>query len=272
MTALPAPISDGGTALAQAARAARERWPGLGLGDAEFSRHVATLGVAADVLSTHGEDLFLAAACASGDAVALQVLEREHLLNLGSYVGGRLNVTDAFVDELRQLVRLRLLFDTPPRITSYGGMGSLRSFVRVVAVRLGFDLLETDRRQPRPTDPELLVRHLASSPAVDSRLMQAEHGPRFQAAIEEAVTALSAREKAVLRFHFIEGLNIEAIGKIYRVHRATVARWLVDIRGRLLASVEARMRLELRMTPSDFRSLVGLVQDELRISFSRVLG
>jgi RNA polymerase sigma-70 factor (ECF subfamily) len=272
MTGPPAPPAIDTATLASVARIARARWPGLGLTDADFARHLAGLGVGADVLRARGEDLFLAAACASGEPAALEALEKEHLVGLGSYVGGRLDVGDAFVDELRQAVRLRLLFDRPPRITGYSGIGTLRSFVRVVAVRLGFDLLEADRRQPLPADPEVLARHLASSPAVESRLTLAEHGPRFQAAIEEAVRGLTAREKAVLRFHFVESLNIEAIGKIYRVHRATVARWLVDIRRQLWVTVEKRMRFELRMTPSEFRSLLGLVRDELRISFSRVLG
>jgi RNA polymerase sigma-70 factor (ECF subfamily) len=257
--------------IARAAAAARARWPEIALRDEDFARHLRTAGVSGAFTSERGEELFLAAACAAAEPGALRALERDYLASMGAYVGARFHVTDAFLDELRQAVRLRLIFDRPPRITGYRGTGTLRAFIRVVSVRLALDLVEARGRQPALMDPEMIARRFGASPAVESQLTRAEHGPRFQAAIEEAVVQLTAREKAVLRFHFVEGLNIEAIGRIYRVHRATVARWLVDIRGRIFRAVEQRMAIELEMSPSEFRSLVGLMRDELKLSFSRVL-
>jgi RNA polymerase sigma-70 factor (ECF subfamily) len=257
--------------LARAAAAARVRWPEIAFSDEDFARHLQAAAVSDSVTAERGEELFLAAACAAAEPGALRALERDYLAGLGAYVGARFHVTDAFLDELRQAVRLRLIFDRPPRITGYRGTGTLRAFIRVVSVRLALDLVEARGRQPALMDPEMIARRFGASPAVESQLTRAEHGPRFQAAIEEAVVQLTAREKAVLRFHFVEGLNIEAIGRIYRVHRATVARWLVDIRGRIFRAVEQRMAIELEMSPSEFRSLVGLMRDELKLSFSRVL-
>jgi RNA polymerase sigma-70 factor (ECF subfamily) len=260
-----------GPSIQRAAAAARARWPELPLDDEDFARHLHAAGVPDAVIGERGEELFLAAACAAGEPPALRVLEREYLANVGAYVGTRFKLTDAFVDELRQALRLRLIFDRPPRIASYNGTGSLRAFIRVVSVRLALDLIEARQRQPALMDPEMIARRFSSSPAVESLLTRGQHGPRFQAAVDEAVLALSPREKAVLRFHFVDGLNIEAIGRIYRVHRATVARWLVDIRGRIFRSVEERMAIEVDMSPSEFRSLVALMQEELKLSFSRVL-
>jgi RNA polymerase sigma-70 factor (ECF subfamily) len=260
-----------GPAVQRAAAAARARWPEITLRDEDFARHLRGAGIPLSA-GERGEELFLAAACAAGEPAALRALEREYLASMKAYVAGRFQVTDAFVDELRQAVRLRLVVEQPPRIASYNGSGSLRAFIRVVSVRLALDLIEARGRQPVPMEPETIARRFASAPAVESQLTRKEHGPRFEAAVEEAVMGLSAREKAVLRFHFVEGLNIEAIGRIYRVHRATVARWLVDIRGRIFHAVEQRMAIEVEMSPSEFRSLVGLMREELRLSFSRVLG
>jgi RNA polymerase sigma-70 factor (ECF subfamily) len=260
-----------GPAVRRAAAAARARWPEIALDDEDFARHLRGAGVPAPLAGERAEELFLAAACAAGEPAALRALEREYLASMKAYVGARFQVTDAFVDELRQAVRLRLVVEQPPRISSFNGSGSLRAFIRVVSVRLALDLIEARGRQPVLMEPEIIARRYSSAPAVESQLTRMEHGPRFQSAVEEAVMALTAREKAVLRFHFVEGLNIEAIGRLYRVHRATVARWLVDIRGRIFRAVEQRMAVEVEMSPSEFRSLVGLMREELRLSFSRVL-
>jgi RNA polymerase sigma-70 factor (ECF subfamily) len=259
-----------GPAVQRAAAAARARWPEITLRDEDFARHLRGAGIPL-ITGERGEELFLAAACAAREPAALRALEQEYLSSMKAYVAGRFQVTDAFVDELRQAVRLRLVVEQPPRIASFNGSGTLRAFIRVVSVRLALDLIEARGRQPVPMEPETIARRYASAPAVESQLTRMEHGPRFQSAVEEAVMGLSAREKAVLRFHFVEGLNIEAIGRIYRVHRATVARWLVDIRGRIFHAVEQRMAIEVEMSPSEFRSLVGLMREELRLSFSRVL-
>ena len=265
-------MTDGPTAeIRRAAAAARARWPEITFSDEDFAAHLARLGVPL-AMDERGQELFLAAACAAAEPGALRALERDYLAGMGAYVNARFNVTAAFLDELRQAVRLRLIFEQPPRITNYQGTGTLRAFVRVVSVRLALDLIEARGRQPALMDPEMIARRFSSSPAVESQLTRGEHGPRFQAAVEEAVQALAAREKAVLRFHFVEGLNIEAIGRIYRVHRSTVARWLVDIRTQIFRAVEERMAIEVSMSPSEFRSLVGLMRDELKLSFSRVLG
>jgi RNA polymerase sigma-70 factor (ECF subfamily) len=256
----------------RAAQLGRARWPALHLGEDAFARHIEGLGVPDHLILQRAEDLYLAAACAAGEPAALQALEDEYLNDVGVYVAGRVRATPAFLDELRQSVRLRLLVESPPRITVYDGRGALRGFVRVMTLRIALDLLDADARQPRPLEPSQIARHFSPQPAPENDLARQQHGPLVQQALEQALATLTPREKAVLRFHFVEALNIEAIGTIYRVHRATVARWLVDIRQRLLRAVEERLAVDLRMSPSEFRSLVGLVQDELRISFSRVLG
>ena len=40
-------------------------------------------------------------------------------------------------------------------------------------------------------------------------------------ALESSIASLSERDRAILKFHFVEGMNIEALGTIYGVHRAT---------------------------------------------------
>jgi RNA polymerase sigma-70 factor (ECF subfamily) len=72
--------------------------------------------------------------------------------------------------------------------------------------------------------------------------------------------------------HYVDGLNIEAIGAVYHVHRATVARWLIAIRAEVLNGLRERFALAPKATSSDFRSYYSALRDELHLSISRVLG
>jgi RNA polymerase sigma-70 factor (ECF subfamily) len=65
------------------------------------------------------------------------------------------------------------------------------------------------------------------------------------------VEALAPRDRMVLRLYLLRGDNIDAIGKIYGVHRATVARWIVAAQRSIVNAVTARMESELGFSPSE---------------------
>lgn len=65
-------------------------------------------------------------------------------------------------------------------------------------------------------------------------------------AIEDAAAELAPRDRALLRLHLVERASIDDIAALYRVHRATVARWIQSAR--------------------------EIVESELTLSLSRVLG
>jgi RNA polymerase sigma-70 factor (ECF subfamily) len=247
------------------------RWPAIALTAEQLEAHVRQSGRDPLASIPHGAELYLAAGCAAGDRAALAVFENEYVARVPLYVS-RLSLREELLDDLRQRVRIRLLFDQPPRIGSYAGLGPLDGFVRLTAVRLGLDLLEAQKSLPRPMDPVLLTSGLhGAEPCFD--VARARYGPLFQTVLQEALEGLGDRDKALLRFHFVEQLNIEEIGRIYRIHRATAARWLLDIRRRLLAAVQERLSLEVRITTSsEFRSLLDVVRDDLHLSLSRILG
>src|SRR5437667_270564 len=69
---------------------------------------------------------------------------------------------------------------------------------------------------------------------VEGDVIRGRYLEDFRGALAASFRQLAPRERALLRLHFVNGLNIEAIGTAYGVHRATVARWLVAIRRDLL--------------------------------------
>ena len=83
---------------------------------------------------------------------------------------------------------------------------------------------------------------------------------------------LTAREKTILRMHFLDSMNIDALGTVFQVHRATVARWLVSIRTHVLHDVRRRLSLDLGASSSEAQSLVRLLRSEVQVSIQRILG
>src|SRR4051794_26918913 len=81
-------------------RRGRAAWPGIELTDAQLDAHLARLELPAE---PH-EDLYLACACALGDAPAIDAFERSILAQVGSFVG-RIDASAQFVDEVRQSLR-----------------------------------------------------------------------------------------------------------------------------------------------------------------------
>jgi RNA polymerase sigma-70 factor (ECF subfamily) len=70
----------------------------------------------------------------------------------------------------------------------------------------------------------------------------------------------------------IDGLTIDDIGAIYRVHRATAARWLVGIRDKLVEQTRGRLAAKLGVDTEEAASIVRLVQSQLDVSVIRHLG
>jgi RNA polymerase sigma-70 factor (ECF subfamily) len=266
-------MSDGmDGALADACRSGRLRWPGVDLPRLALAGYVANQAISEKTVRERADDLFLAAACAAGHPAAIAAFDREYLQQTRSYVG-RLSLSEEMLDEVRQELRVHLLVDRPPRICGYKGTGPLGAWIRVVAVRIALDLLDASQKHgPVRGDHGDLAARVSATVAPEAELARNRMRPLLEAALEHAIGALPDRDKAILRFHYVEGLNVDAVGSIYRVHRATVARWLVDIRDRLLQQVQDRLAINLRMSPSEFRSVVGAMREDLRLSIGRVLG
>jgi RNA polymerase sigma-70 factor (ECF subfamily) len=234
-----------------------------------LAAHLERLAVDSDTVSDHGPDLYLAAACAAGLSPALTVLEREFLSRVPQYVA-RVCRDARHIQEIRQDLRVRMLVGPPPRIASYAGAGPLGAFLCVTAVRIALDRAGGEAALRLTVDTAALTNVTARTLDPESEALSSQHRQTAQEAIDRALIDLPARDRAILRFYFLEGLNIEAIGAIYGVNRSTVARWLADIRGRLLDAVKARLGDVVGATPSELHSLLKVVRSGLRASLSRL--
>jgi RNA polymerase sigma-70 factor len=96
-------------------------------------------------------------------------------------------------------------------------------------------------------------------------------GDEGEAALEAASARLPARQRTILRLHYVDGLTVDQIGAIYGFHRATAARRIADARDDLLEATREELRGKLRISDSDFDSLVRLVRSQIEISLPSFL-
>jgi RNA polymerase sigma-70 factor, ECF subfamily len=256
-------------AVRNAFEAGQKAWPQVALTESKFAAWLSASAVGEAELASFGSDLYLAAACVARDPAALSTFDREFVQKLGIGQVGRVALDPHEADELRQQVRVRLLIGDEPRIAGYRGHGPLQAWVRVAAARLAFEL----KRAPHhKRDDTSMLERLANAD-VDPELAaaKAQHRDVFSAALEEGFSSLTAREKTLLRMYFLDGMSIDQICVVFRVHRATVARWLVRIRKQMLDHLCSRMAVDLRGTASEVNSLVHLVRSDIEVSVRRLL-
>jgi RNA polymerase sigma-70 factor, ECF subfamily len=268
-----AAIADLERTLDELVATGRTEWPALAVDEDAFVHHVAAHIPADDasraLFSLHAGDLFLAFACAGGERRAVDALE-DRLAEVGPTLARQGSA--ALADEVKQLLRQRLLVADAgerPKIAEYSGRGPLVAWLRVAAVRTALDLHRRANRERISDGADLAGLQAAADPEME--VIKNRYREDFRDAFHAAVADLTSRDRNVLRLHFLDGLSIDEIGVIYRVHRSTVARWIARSRDALLEETRRRMREKLQLASGEFESLMGLVQSQLDVSIHRFL-
>jgi RNA polymerase sigma-70 factor, ECF subfamily len=219
-----------------------------------------------DADSPHSADLALARACAEGDRGALVELERRISRDLAGALS-RVGLTRAEIDEVGQIVRERLLVarpDRPAKVLEYSGRGPLVGWLRAVIVRAGIDL-RRQRRSHESSDDEPLLAATAATDDPTIEALRLRYADAFRLAFVDAVRALGADERNALRMNVVDGLNIEQIGIVFGVHRATVARWIAHGRETIAAETRRLLKERLGLREAEVESLVRLCRSRIDV-------
>jgi RNA polymerase sigma-70 factor (ECF subfamily) len=251
-----------------------QSWPAVALPYEHFCERLTQLGHTPETLPEHAEDLYVCAASELGDDAACRAIEDSHFAALRSAVA-RVDGRKDFIDEVLQLLRVQLFSGETRKIASYTGRGPLERWLRTAAMRLAFRQKKARGRLPSSLPPESDVAVATAVSERDGEANQpfkAAYARAFERALEEAFRELHSRERAVLRLHFAEGMNIDEIGRVYAVHRATVARWIASYREALARSIRGRMEAQFGQLPQEeFDSLFRLVYEELDLNVTALL-
>jgi RNA polymerase sigma-70 factor (ECF subfamily) len=260
----------GPTELAEALAAGRAAWEGVDLAEDAFANAVARHCPASEPLDgIRSTDLYLATACAAGDAAALKHLDDRILCQIGATIR-RIDSSPAFIDEVRQELRVHLLLprgDKPPRISEYSGRGALGGWVHVAAARLALTMkraggarsdVPSTRADPGTMDAETLY-------------LRERYRDDLQTAFEETIRELTTRQRNILRMHFIDGIPLDRLATIYGMHRTTLGRWVTSTCDEIMATARRRLGARVQLPAGAMDSIVAILRSEIDFTASLLL-
>lgn len=242
---------------------AQRRWPGVVLDPAAYFGWVAAR-IPADARSVEEAldglrvaDLYLACACAGGDAKALAAFD-------AAFLAGDSRTSD----DLKQALRQKLFVADrggAPRIALYAGRGDLSRWVRAALARMAID--EARAAREIPTEDALLDA-IGIDPGMSPEVAQLKKDARaaFQAAFREAVETLSDRERNLLVQYYIDGLGLVELGVLYSLAPSNISRTLAKSRVQLLSGIRRSLLRRKKLGGDELESLVNLVRSQLSLT------
>jgi RNA polymerase sigma-70 factor, ECF subfamily len=257
--------------LVSVAQAAAAAWPGVNIAQDVFVEHLRARLEPTDTPATlekiHTTDLYLACACLHGDAHAWRELDKQHLARVPQFVG-RIDASSAFSDEVRQRLGEKLIRETdegPSKLALYTGRGPFGAWLRVAAIREAQNLKRRGKRTVDANDIALA----ATDHDPEMLLLKQRYAAEFTAAFKAVLITLSADERNVLKMHYLDGLTVEEVGKVYRVSRATAARWIASARDTIIERTQAALGDRLGESAPRAQSLLAFVKSQLDLSLRR---
>ena len=250
-------------------QAAATQWPEIGLDAVAFDEYVRQRTVAAGSAPAHTPEqiaaLFLCCACVRGDQAACRAFQQTYLSAIRRAIA-RIEPDRNFVDEVTALVLDKLLVGPEPRVARFSGRGELSAWLKVVASRAAIDA--KPRRGGNDEEPLPSTAELVMSMSPESMVLTRNHAQNITDALQGAAARLNPKEREILRLHYADGLNIDEIGALHGVHRATVARWLQRARASIDSGVREELQAKHGLGASEVTSLIhgasGLLQETLR--------
>ncbi|HKA88198.1 MAG TPA: sigma factor-like helix-turn-helix DNA-binding protein [Haliangiales bacterium] len=254
---------------------ARSAWPTFSLGEEAFAAHLARVlsdQPAEAWAHLHVADLYLACACAAGDAGALAAFEAKMWPEIDAALA-RVRLAPDKRQDVMQDLRIILFVGSGKgsgKIAQYRGQGDLRRWLRAAALRAGFRIARKAKRELALDDVAM------ASVAVIDRDPGLAHlketcRAELKKAFEAALAALPRRERLLLRQHHLDRLTIDDLAALHQVHRATAARWIAQAREQLTDGILRELGQRLQVPARELQSLLRLVRSQLDISLDRLL-
>ena len=246
--------------------AAREPWPKISGTKETFAEHLGRHEGA-----VHLSDLYLACGVLNRDPAALTYFEEQFMARVPDYVL-RVRIGRDVVDEIQQKLRESLIMGEggkTPKIAEYSGKGALGGWLRVTAVRTALNQIRSTSSGPKTETLEDDV-----SVAADPELAYVkEHAQDlFADAFKRVLAGLDENGRTILRLHYIDGLTMDQLARLYKTPRSTIARRVAEAREKILEATEGLLRDEKRLSPSAVASVIRQAKSRLDVTITRLLG
>lgn len=256
---------------------AHEQWPRTWLPCGVFFEFIAQrLPEEGDALSALGTmaipDLYLACACVQGEESALRAFTEQCFPVVLAAVR-RVARGVELAEDIQQIVFEKVFYrrgNQEPRIARYSGRGSLKNWIRMVAIRETQDYFRRHQRE-QPSMSAEVERCLLAEHDAEMAMLKRRYRKAFDLAFREAVASLTSRERNILRYHIVDGLELQTIARLYRVHRVTMSRWVRRIREQVIDHTRRELSRRLGASPEDVSSIMRVVRSRLDASISQYL-
>lgn len=217
----------------------------------------------------YAADVVLAWAAGRGEADAVRAIEQLVAAEVPGAIR-KIDASPAFVDEVRQALRIRLLVADGgrTRIADYAGRGPLRGWIAVAATRVALNA----KRGAKPASADDVLADVVSTEAdPELRYLKTLYRAEFREAIEAALLGLPERDRALLRLSYVDGVKMYKLAQLYGVHETTAARWVQKAAAEVAEAARKRLIARLSLSPSSLDSVARMVLSNLELSIARVL-
>ncbi|MEK7705182.1 MAG: transcriptional regulator [Myxococcota bacterium] len=254
---------------------AHAAWPQLAIRDADFVGFVAARleGETLDALTrVRAADLYLAHACAAGVVGAVAAFDIAHGAAVAELLRKR-GVDAITAAEIKQQIYARLFVGdgvAPPKIDTYHGRGSLAGWLRVATTRTYLNHVRGQRREVT-LDEAMLATVAGGGHDPELELLKSTYRSEFKTAFAAAVTALTPRQRNLMRQQFIDGLSVDDLADLYHVHRTTAGRWLAAAQERLLTRTRHDLMVRLSLGHAEIDSVMRLIRSRVELSLDSAL-
>lgn len=195
-------------------------------------------------------DVLLAAGLCVGHVRAVELFEQRFVPSIRATLAS-LRLRGEELEEMLQRTRVHILVASeagPPRVSQYGGKGSLEGWVRTTALRLA--MRDLARREPEASSG--ILERLGVSEHTEPGEFRARRHQQLRAAVADAFAELPPRERRLLRARYVENRTAVELAGEHDVHESTMSRWLARARDKLSRRIRARARA--LMAPSDINA------------------
>ena len=248
--------------------AARAAWPDVHVPDDVARAYLAERLGEPPFRDEAAAALYLACGCVHGDPAAVRAFDRRYMPDVEKAMA-RMRLPEADVADVAQSIRQQLLAGPSPRLAEYSGRGELGAWLRVTAVRAGLKRIRGRRPEVDADDALLAVRSVGDDPELG--YMKELYRRAFRESFDAAIAQVDARDRVLLRQHFVDGLGVDELAPLYQVHRATAARWVQAARDRLLDETRRQFMQRARVGPRECESVLRLVRSRIDVTLGRLL-
>lgn len=252
------------TSTQDAFERARAAFPQIVLPFDTFASALARCGTSAVEFA---EGVYVSEALATGNTQAIAWVRSE----IRRILRSAKNISVSRHDDVEAAVVERLIVNK--KVSQYRGAASLTSWLRVITVRTAFELFPPTQEPHAQEFESMVFSNLnVSQKSADSRVLQNQVGETLSSAMSSAALALTAKERTLLRLHFLEGMTLDELARTYNSHSSTVSRWLADAKEHFLTVVRDEIGKRTGMGRLAVDSLVRTMHGKLDISLRTALG